>query len=65
MPEFFIKVYLDHFKLKNKGEVVKCIAETPLDDSDDNPFDTKKVKRKGLTSKQADKKTILKRSRKK
>ena len=57
MPEFLTKVYLDHFKLKNKAEVAKCIKETPLDSSDDeNPFDTKKVKRKAANKKAVQKK---------
>ena len=51
MPEFLMKVYLDHFKLKNKAEVAKCIEETPFDDDDENPFETKNVGRKAVQKK--------------
>ncbi len=47
MPEFFLKLYMDYFKLKNKDEAAKCIKETPRDDDNEgNVFDSKKVKSK-------------------
>ena len=46
MPEFFLKLYMDYFKLKNKDEAAKCIKETPFENEDEDVFDTKKVKSK-------------------
>ena len=49
MPEFFLKLYMDYFKLKNKDEAAKCIKETPFENDDEDVFDTKKVKSKWVS----------------